>query len=113
MSEPWLRRRRPRFMIKTEMTRVPIVRSGIKHLKLIPVDRKAGAYARAVEQLRRGEPIGLHSEATISRSFELRESKTGEPLPTPAEVLALREAELADRDHRRELRAARRAGGTR
>lgn len=73
------RHRRLRFMIKAEMTHVPVVNFVIKHAKLIPVDRTAGsgAYAVAVQQLRRGELIGLHPEATISRSFNLREFKTG------------------------------------
>lgn len=73
------RRRRLRFMIKAEMTEVPVVNYVIKHIKLIPVDRSAGAgsYDVAVQRLREGELVGLHPEATISRSFELREFKTG------------------------------------
>ncbi|PRC58069.1 1-acyl-sn-glycerol-3-phosphate acyltransferase, partial [Mycobacterium sp. ITM-2017-0098] len=49
------------------------------HTGTIPVDRKAGAgaYAAAVESLRRGEIVGVYPEATISRSFELKEFKTG------------------------------------
>lgn len=73
------RRRRLRFMIKAEMTEVPPVNFVIKHVKLIPVDRAAGAdaYAVAVQRLKQGELVGMHPEATISRSFELREFKTG------------------------------------
>ncbi|MEB3049527.1 lysophospholipid acyltransferase family protein [Mycolicibacter sp. MYC123] len=73
------RGRRLRFMIKAEMTRVPVVSYVIRHVKLIPVDRSAGsgAYDVAVRKLRDGELVGLHPEATISRSFELREFKTG------------------------------------
>ncbi|QZA07646.1 1-acyl-sn-glycerol-3-phosphate acyltransferase [Mycolicibacter heraklionensis] len=73
------RRRRLRFMIKAEMTEVPVVNYVIKHVKLIPVDRSAGAgaYDEAVQRLRQGELVGLNPEATISRSFELREFKTG------------------------------------
>lgn len=73
------RGRRLRFMIKAEMTRVPGVNYVIKHIKLIPVDRSAGAgaYDVAVRRLADGELVGLHPEATISRSFELREFKTG------------------------------------
>ncbi|MEO8814499.1 MAG: lysophospholipid acyltransferase family protein [Mycobacterium sp.] len=73
------RQRRLRFMIKAEMTHVPGINFVIKHTKLIPVDRSAGsgAYSAAVQQLRRGELVGLHPEATISRSFDLREFKTG------------------------------------
>ncbi|HEU4360919.1 MAG TPA: lysophospholipid acyltransferase family protein [Mycobacterium sp.] len=73
------RRRRLRFMIKAEMAEVPIVGFVIKRIQLIPVDRAAGAdaYAVAVQRLKDGELVGLHPEATISRSFELREFKTG------------------------------------
>lgn len=73
------RRRRLRFMIKAEMTRVPLLGYVIRHIKLIPVDRSAGtgSYDVAVQRLAGGELIGLHPEATISRSFELREFKTG------------------------------------
>src|SRR6516164_9393591 len=51
----------------------------IKHTRTIPVDRHAGAdaYAVAVRQLREGDLVGVYPEATISRSFELKEFKTG------------------------------------
>ncbi|OSC41465.1 lysophospholipid acyltransferase family protein [Mycobacterium decipiens] len=73
------RRRRLRFMIKAEMADVRAVNYVIKHAQLIPVDRTVGAdaYAVAVQRLREGELVGLHPEATISRSLELREFKTG------------------------------------
>ncbi len=73
------RKRRLRFMIKAEMQDVPAVNYVIKHVKLIPVDREHGAdaYAEAVYRLRAGELVGLHPEATISRSLELRPFKTG------------------------------------
>jgi 1-acyl-sn-glycerol-3-phosphate acyltransferase len=73
------RRRRMRFMIKAEMQRVKVVNFLIKHTKTIPVDRGAGAYAYAVavQRLREGELVGVYPEATISRSFELKEFKTG------------------------------------
>jgi 1-acyl-sn-glycerol-3-phosphate acyltransferase len=73
------RHRRMRFMIKTEMQDVKIVNFLIKHSGTIPVDRRAGAgaYAIAVERLRAGEIVGVYPEATISRSFELKEFKTG------------------------------------
>jgi 1-acyl-sn-glycerol-3-phosphate acyltransferase len=71
--------RRMRFMIKAEMQQVKIVNSLIKHSGTIPVDRGAGAeaYAVAVQRLREGEVVGVYPEATISRSFELKEFKTG------------------------------------
>ncbi|WP_101951376.1 1-acyl-sn-glycerol-3-phosphate acyltransferase [Mycobacterium sp. 3519A] len=73
------RRRRMRFMIKAEMQDVRMVNFLIKHSGTIPVDRTAGAgaYAVAVERLRAGEIVGVYPEATISRSFELKEFKTG------------------------------------
>jgi 1-acyl-sn-glycerol-3-phosphate acyltransferase len=73
------RHRRMRFMIKAEMQRVKVVNFLIKRTKTIPVDRGAGAgaYAVAVQRLREGELVGVYPEATISRSFELKEFKTG------------------------------------
>ena len=66
-------------MIKAEMQQVKIVNFLIKHSGTIPVDRGAGAdaYAVAVQRLREGEVVGVYPEATISRSFELKEFKTG------------------------------------
>ncbi|WP_421843364.1 lysophospholipid acyltransferase family protein [Mycobacterium sp.] len=73
------RRRRLRFMVKAEMQRVRLVRFLIKHNRAIPVDRSAGAgaYALAVQRLREGEVVAVYPEATISRSFELKDFKTG------------------------------------
>jgi 1-acyl-sn-glycerol-3-phosphate acyltransferase len=73
------RHRRLRFMIKQEMTEVKIVNFLIRHTGTIPVDRRAGAgaYAVAVDRLRAGELVAVYPEATISRSFELKEFKTG------------------------------------
>ena len=66
-------------MIKAEMADVPVVGWLIRHTKTIPVDRQAGAeaFAAAVQALRDGEIVGVYPEATISRSFELKEFKTG------------------------------------
>jgi 1-acyl-sn-glycerol-3-phosphate acyltransferase len=73
------RGRRMRFMIKAEMEQVPAVGYLIRHTGTIPVDRRAGAgaYAAAVAALSAGELVGVYPEATISRSFELKEFKTG------------------------------------
>jgi 1-acyl-sn-glycerol-3-phosphate acyltransferase len=73
------RGRRMYFMIKAEMADVKAVNYVIKHARLIPVDRRRGhdAFDVAAQRLREGELIGMHPEATISRSFELRELKTG------------------------------------
>jgi 1-acyl-sn-glycerol-3-phosphate acyltransferase len=73
------RNRRMRFMIKSEMQKIKPVNFLIRHSKTIPVDRTAGAdsYALAVAELRDGEIVGVYPEATISRSFELKEFKSG------------------------------------
>ncbi|MGK5676930.1 lysophospholipid acyltransferase family protein, partial [Micromonospora sp. URMC 106] len=68
-----------RFMAKksvfTHKVSGPLMR-GMGH---IPVDRRAGAgsYATAVSALRRGEVVGVFPEATISRSFTVKELKSG------------------------------------
>jgi 1-acyl-sn-glycerol-3-phosphate acyltransferase len=73
------RGRRMYFMIKAEMADVKAVDYVIKHARLIPVDRRSGhdAFDVAVQRLRQGELIGMHPEATISRSYELRQFKSG------------------------------------
>ena len=73
------RGRRMRYMIKAEMQQVKAVNFLIRHTKTVPVNRESGAqaYAQAVRLLRDGEVVGLMPEATISRSFELKEFKTG------------------------------------
>ncbi len=73
------RHRRLRFMIKAEMQRVKIVNFLIKKNGAIPVDRGSGAdaYASAVQALRDGELVAVYPEATISRSFELKDFKSG------------------------------------
>ncbi|BBY40321.1 1-acyl-sn-glycerol-3-phosphate acyltransferase [Mycobacterium mantenii] len=83
------RGRRLRFMIKAEMQQVKPVNFLIKHTRTIPVDRGAGAgaYGVAVQRLREGELVGVYPEATISRSFELKEFKSGAArMATEAEV---------------------------
>ena len=73
------RRRRIRYMLKAEALEHGAVDWVIRHTDCIPVDRAAGAgaYAEAVRRLRAGQLIGVFPEATISRSFELKEFKTG------------------------------------
>ncbi|MBF6204952.1 1-acyl-sn-glycerol-3-phosphate acyltransferase [Streptomyces gardneri] len=70
--------RNVRFMMKAELEH-GIVGFLMKHCKAIGVDRTAGAesYARAVTALREGELVVVYPEATISRSFELKEFKSG------------------------------------
>ncbi len=73
------RRRRIRYMLKAEALEHGTVDWIIKHTDCIPVDRAAGAgaYAEAVRRLRAGQLVGVFPEATISRSFELKEFKSG------------------------------------
>jgi 1-acyl-sn-glycerol-3-phosphate acyltransferase len=73
------RRRRIRYMLKAEALESGTVEWIIRHTDCIPVDRSAGAgaYAEAVRRLRAGQLIGVFPEATISRSFELKEFKSG------------------------------------
>ena len=68
-----------RFMAKKELFDHRMVGPLMRSLHHIEVDRGSGeASARAaVEYLRAGEAVGIFPEATISRSFELKEFKTG------------------------------------
>lgn len=68
-----------RFMAKKEVFDNAITGPIMRGCKHIPVDRAAGsgAYQEAVRALRSGELVGVYPEATISRSFELKEFKTG------------------------------------
>lgn len=70
--------RNVRYMMKAELEH-GIVGFLMKHCKAIGVDRTAGAesFGRAVESLRSGELVVVYPEATISRSFELKEFKSG------------------------------------
>lgn len=72
-------KRRTRFLIKSEVMDIAIMRFLVNHTKTVPVDRSAGheAYERAVATLRAGELVAVYPEATISRSFELKEFKSG------------------------------------
>lgn len=71
-------RRNVRYMMKAELEQ-GLVGWLMKQCKAIGVDREAGAesYARAVAALRAGEVVVVYPEATISRSFELKEFKSG------------------------------------
>ena len=73
------RRRLVRFMAKAEVFSHPVAGPLMRGMHHIPVDRSAGAasFRAAVEALRAGEIVGVFPEATISRSFELKEFKSG------------------------------------
>ncbi len=72
-------KRKLRFMGKVEMKKNPILRWLMWGCGVIPVDRSAGhsSYLAAVEELRKGEIVAIYPEATISRSFEIKEIKNG------------------------------------
>jgi 1-acyl-sn-glycerol-3-phosphate acyltransferase len=72
-------RRLVRFMAKDSVFRHKVSGPLMRGMKHIPVNRAAGAgsYASAVSALRRGEVVGVFPEATISRSFTVKDLKNG------------------------------------
>ncbi|HEV2887255.1 MAG TPA: lysophospholipid acyltransferase family protein [Jatrophihabitans sp.] len=68
-----------RFMAKEQVFRHRLSGPLMRGMHHIPVDRDAGAasYRAAVQALKAGEIVGVFPEATISRSFELKEFKNG------------------------------------
>jgi 1-acyl-sn-glycerol-3-phosphate acyltransferase len=71
--------RKVRFMAKQEVFDHKFTGPIMRSLRHIPVDRESGAasYAAAVDNLKAGELVGVYPEATISRSFEIKEFKSG------------------------------------
>lgn len=67
-----------RFMAKKEAFEGPVGML-MRSLNHIPVDRAEGeaSLRHAVDWCKRGELVGIFPEATISRSFEIKECKTG------------------------------------
>jgi len=67
-----------RFMAKKEAFEGP-VGAVMRSLHHIPVDRAdgEGSLRHAIDHCRAGELVGIYPEATISRSFEVKEFKTG------------------------------------
>jgi 1-acyl-sn-glycerol-3-phosphate acyltransferase len=72
-------RRLIRFMAKQEVFDHKVTGPVMRVLRHIPVDRSSGAasFDAAVQALKAGELVGVYPEATISRSFELKEFKSG------------------------------------
>lgn len=72
-------RRWVRFMAKKETFDHHITGPLMRGCRHIPVDRGRGAesFAAAVDYLKAGELVGVYPEATISRSFDLKEFKSG------------------------------------
>ncbi|MGL4176088.1 MAG: lysophospholipid acyltransferase family protein [Dermatophilaceae bacterium] len=75
----WPHRRYVRFMAKQSIFRHRVAGPLMRGMRHIPVDRHAGgrAFADAVHALKSGEIVGVFPEATMSRSFELKEFKPG------------------------------------
>jgi 1-acyl-sn-glycerol-3-phosphate acyltransferase len=71
--------RKIRFMAKQEVFDSKVTGPIMRGCRHIPVDRSSGAasYDAAVDRLRAGELVGVYPEATISRSFEIKEFKSG------------------------------------
>jgi 1-acyl-sn-glycerol-3-phosphate acyltransferase len=72
-------KRLTRFMAKKETFDHPVTGPIMRGCKHISVDRSDGqsSYDEAVQRLRDGEVVGVFPEATISRSFLIKELKTG------------------------------------
>jgi 1-acyl-sn-glycerol-3-phosphate acyltransferase len=72
-------RRLVRFMAKDSVFRHPIAGPLMRGMKHIPVNRESGseAFREAVRVLKSGELVGVFPEATMSRSFEIKECKSG------------------------------------
>ncbi|GAA0998427.1 lysophospholipid acyltransferase family protein [Acrocarpospora macrocephala] len=68
-----------RFMAKKEVFDNKISGPLMRGMHHIPVDRAegAGAYVAALRALKAGEVVGVFAEATISRSFTIKEIKNG------------------------------------
>ena len=72
-------RRVVRFMAKDSIWKHPIGGPLMRGMKHIPVDRNAGSqsFRDAVTALKAGELVGVFPEATMSRTFEIKEIKSG------------------------------------
>jgi 1-acyl-sn-glycerol-3-phosphate acyltransferase len=68
-----------RFMAKDGIFKNPVAGPLMRGMKHIPVDRDAGsaAFRDGVAALKAGELVGVFPEATMSRSFEIKEIKNG------------------------------------
>ena len=71
--------RKVRFMAKKEVFDSKLTGPIMRSLRHISVDRASGAesFEKACEALKAGELVGVYPEATISRSFEIKEFKSG------------------------------------
>lgn len=82
-------KRMVRFMAKKEIFVNSFIAWLGKKMRHIPVDRSAGGASInvAVESLHEGNLVGIFPEATISRSYEIKDMKSGAPrIANAAEV---------------------------
>jgi len=72
-------RRLVRFMAKDSIFKHKIAGPLMRGMKHIPVDRDAGsqAFRDAVADLKKGEIVGVFPEATMSRSLDIKDVKSG------------------------------------
>jgi len=68
-----------RFMAKKEVFDSKLMGPLMRAMRHIEVDRGSGAdsYDQACRRLKEGEFVGVYPEATISRSFEIKDFKSG------------------------------------
>jgi len=95
-----------RFMAKQEVFDHRISGPLMRGMRHIPVDRESGAnsFRAAVAALRDGEIVGVFPEATISRSFELKEFKAGATrMASAAKVPLLPTVRIWTKDHPKRL----------
>jgi 1-acyl-sn-glycerol-3-phosphate acyltransferase len=73
------RGRKVRFMAKKEVFDSKMTGALMRAMRHIEVDRNSGAdsYDQACRKLKEGDLVGVYPEATISRSFEIKEFKSG------------------------------------
>jgi len=101
-----------RFMAKKEIFDHPVAGPVMRSMHHVPVDRAegAGSLRHALRLLAAGEVVGIFPEATISRSFEVKEIKSGAVrLAAEAHVPVVPVAlwgtqRLMTKDHPRDLR---------
>jgi len=68
------------FMAKAELFRIPIIRTILRGIGMLPVDRKNGgaaAFMGAMRLLKSGEKVGIFPEGTRVHDEEARASKAG------------------------------------
>src|SRR3954449_8108463 len=92
------RHRLVRFMAKSAVFEHRFAGPFMRAMRHIPVDRKAGAAAfeSAVRALKDGEVVGVFPEATISRSFTVKDLRAGEGVGLSPEATISRSFTVKD-----------------